>query len=80
MKVRENMGPLSPYISQTIGNFEILHDAKVMKNYELSNDQKISTSLYLIFCRVQFLHTFPDNILAKDSREKLSYTEVPVFS
>ena len=28
MKVRENMGPLSPYISQTIGNFETLPDAK----------------------------------------------------
>ena len=28
MKVRENMGPLSQYISQTIGNFEILPDAK----------------------------------------------------
>ena len=28
MKVRENMGPLSPSISQTIANFEILSDAK----------------------------------------------------
>ena len=29
MKVREkNMGPLSPWISQTIGNFELLPDAK----------------------------------------------------
>ena len=28
MKVRENMGPLSPYISQTIRNSEILPDAK----------------------------------------------------
>ena len=28
MKVRENMVYLSPYISQTIGNFEILPDAK----------------------------------------------------
>ena len=28
MKVKENMGPLSPYISQTIGNFEIFPDAK----------------------------------------------------
>ena len=43
MKGRENIGPLSPYISQTIWNFEIHSDAKVMKNYELSNDQKIST-------------------------------------
>ena len=43
MKVRENLGPLSPYISQTIGNFDILPDAKVMKNYELFNDKKIST-------------------------------------
>ena len=34
----------------------------------------------LIFCRVPFLHTFPDNILAKYSHEKLSYTEVHVFS
>ena len=34
----------------------------------------------LIFCRVPFLHTFPDNILTKYSREKLSYTEVHVFS
>ena len=43
MKVREKMIPLNPYMSQTIGNFEILHDAKVTKNYELSNDKKIST-------------------------------------
>ena len=43
MKVRENMGPLSSYISQTIGNFEILPDVKDLENYELSNDQKIST-------------------------------------
>ena len=28
MKVRENMGPLSPYISQTIGNLGIHLDAK----------------------------------------------------
>ena len=28
MKAREYMGPLSPYISQTIGNFEIISDAK----------------------------------------------------
>ena len=35
---------------------------------------------YLIFCSVQLLHTFTGNILAKYSREKLSYTEVPVFS
>ena len=34
----------------------------------------------LIFCRVPLLHTFPDNILAKFSREKYSYTEVHVFS
>ena len=34
----------------------------------------------LIFCRVPVLHTFPDNILAKYSREKYSYTEVHVFS
>ena len=34
----------------------------------------------LIFCRVSLLHTFPDNILTKYSREKLSYTEVHVFS
>ena len=34
----------------------------------------------LIFCRVPLLHTFPDNILTKYSREKLSYTEVHVFS
>ena len=40
MKVRENMEPLSPYISQTIGNFETLPE-----NYELSNDKKISTPL-----------------------------------
>ena len=33
----------------------------------------------LIFCRVPLLHTFPDNILTKYSREKLSYTEVHVF-
>ena len=43
MKVRENMGPSSPYISQTIGNFEFLSDAKKIKNYELSNYKKIST-------------------------------------
>ena len=74
------MGPLSPYISQTIGNFEILPDAKSHENYELSNDQKYPHHSDLIFCRVPFLHTFPDNILAKYSREKLSYTEVHVFS
>ena len=34
----------------------------------------------LIFCRVPLLHTFPDNNLTKYSREKLSYTEVHVFS
>ena len=34
----------------------------------------------LIFCRVPVLHTFPDNILAKYSRENYSYTEVHVFS
>ena len=34
----------------------------------------------LIFCRVPFLHTFPENILDKYSREKYSYTEVHVFS
>ena len=34
----------------------------------------------LIFCRVPLLHTLPDNILTKYSREKLSYTEVHVFS
>ena len=34
----------------------------------------------LIFCRVPVLHTFPDNILARYSREKYSYTEVHVFS
>ena len=34
----------------------------------------------LIFCRVPVLHTFPDNILAKYSREKYSYNEVHVFS
>ena len=34
----------------------------------------------LIFCRAPLLHTFPDNILTKYSREKLSYTEVHVFS
>ena len=28
LKVRENIGPLSPYISQTTENFEILPDAK----------------------------------------------------
>ena len=28
MKVGQNMGRLNPYISQTIGNFEILPDAK----------------------------------------------------
>ena len=36
-KIKKNyMGPLSPYISQTIGNFEILPDAKssVTKNGE----------------------------------------------
>ena len=70
MKVRENMGPLSPYILQTIENFEILPDAKVMINYELSNDKKYPHLPYLIFCRVQFLYTFPDNILDKYSREK----------
>ena len=42
MKVRENMGPLSPYISLTIGNFEMLPDAKSHENCELSNDKKIS--------------------------------------
>ena len=34
----------------------------------------------LIFCRVPLLHTFPDNIMTKYSREKLSYTVVHVFS
>ena len=34
---------------------------------------------YLIFCRIQFLHTFPDNIWDKYYREKLSYTEVSVL-
>ena len=36
MKVRENMGPLSPYISQTIGNFEILSDAKSHEKLKIS--------------------------------------------
>ena len=35
---------------------------------------------YLIFCRGQFSHTFPDDIWDKYSREKLSYTEVSVFT
>ena len=36
------MGQLSPYISRTIGNFEILPDAKSQENYELSDDKEIS--------------------------------------
>ena len=42
MKVRENMGPLSPYISQSIRNLKFFLTQKVMKNFEPSNDQKIS--------------------------------------
>ena len=35
--------------------------------------------IYLLFCRVQFLHTFPDDIWDKYSRENFSYTEVSVL-
>ena len=79
MKVRENMGPLSPYISQTIGNLGIRLDAKVMKNYELSNDKKISTPFISVILRVQFLHTFSHDIWDKYSCENFSYTKVPVL-
>ena len=51
------MGPLSPYISYTIANFEILDDQTVMKNYELSNDQKISTpNIFVILQGTVFTH------------------------
>ena len=72
MKVRENMGPSSPYISQTIGNFEINPDAKSHEKYELSNDQKISTpfifdilqgTVSTPFPRQYFGQIFPSKII-----------------
>ena len=65
MKVRENMGPISPYISQTIGNFEILPDAKVMKNYDLSNDQKISTPFIFDILQCTVSRRFPRQYLGQ---------------
>ena len=57
MKVRENMGPSSPYISQTIGNFGILLDAKSHGNYEHSTDLKMSTPfIFDILQGTVFIH------------------------
>ena len=53
---------------------------KVLKNYELSNDQKISTPyIFVILQGTVFTHV-PRRYLDKYSREKLSYTEVSVFT
>ena len=80
MKVRENMGPLSHYILQTIGNLEILADANVMKNHEISNDEKLSTPFICYILQGTVSTPFPRQYLAKYSRKKLSYTEIPVLS
>ena len=67
IKLREDMGPLCPNISRkTLGISKYFLTQKVMKNYEFSNEQKISTPY--IF-----------NIL-RGTVSTLSYNEVPVFS
>ena len=40
---------------------------RVVKNYELSNDKKISTPFIFDILQDTVLHTFPDNILATNS-------------
>ena len=50
---------------------------KVMKNYELSNDEKISTPFIFDILQGTVLHTFPDNILDKYSREKF---RIPTYT
>ena len=50
-----------------------------MKNYELSNDQQISTPFIFDILQGTVLHTFQDNILDKYSRENFripSYTSL----
>ena len=46
MKVRENIGPLSPISRKPLGILKFFLTQKVVKNYELSNDQKYT---HLIF-------------------------------
>ena len=59
------MGPLSLYISQTIGNFEILSDAKSHENYELLNDQKISTPFIFDILQGTVSRPFPRHYLGQ---------------
>ena len=50
-----------------------------MKNYELSNDQKISTPyIFVILQGTLFTHV-PRRYLGQINREKLSHTEVSVL-
>ena len=80
MKVRENMGQLSPYISQTIGNFGILPDAKSHEKLRAFNDQNISTPFIFEILQGTVFRHVPRQYFHQYSREKLSYTEVSVFS
>ena len=76
------MGPLSPLISQTIGNFEILYHMtqKVMKDYELSNDKKTSTLfIFDILQSTVFTHV-PRQYFGQIFPYIFSYTEVFRFT
>ena len=48
-----------------------------MNNYELSNDQKISTPFIFDILQGIVLHTFPDNIWDKYSRENYRISRYP---
>ena len=70
----------APLSRKPLGILKYFLTQKVMKNYELSNDKKISTPYIFVILQGTVLHTFPDNNLDKYSHEKFSYTEVHVIS